>query len=54
MHAVCFSADGNKLAWVGHDSSISVADATKDMMVMKLRIDLLPMLTLTYIGDSRS
>ena len=54
VHAVSFSADGNKLAWVGHDSSISVADATKDMMVMKLRIDLLPMLTLTYIGDSRS
>ena len=29
VHAVSFSADGNKLAWVGHDSSISVADATK-------------------------
>merc|ERR1712111_147404 len=46
VHAVSFSADGSKLAWVGHDSSISVADATKEMMVMKLRTDLLPLLTL--------
>ena len=30
VHAVSFSGDGSKLAWVGHDSSISVADATKD------------------------
>jgi len=51
VHAVSFSGDGSKLAWVGHDSSISVADATKDMMVMKLRTDLLPMLTLTWISD---
>ena len=32
-----FSADGNKLAWVGHDSSISVADATRDMATHKLK-----------------
>jgi len=51
VHAVSFSGDGSKLAWVGHDSSISVADATKDMMVMKLRTDLLPMLTLTWISN---
>merc|ERR1719411_2227220 len=31
--------------------TISVADATKDMMVMKLRTDLLPMLTLTWISN---
>ena len=51
VHAVSFSGDGSKLAWVGHDSSISVADAGKDMMVMKLRTDLLPLLTLTWITD---
>ena len=27
VHSVCFSASGTKLAWVGHDSSISVVDA---------------------------
>merc|ERR1712117_161358 len=53
VHAVSFSADGSKLAWVGHDSSISVADATKDMMVMKLRTDLLPLLTLTWLTGSK-
>merc|ERR1712183_564698 len=52
VHAVSFSADGSKLAWVGHDSSISVADASKEMMVMKLRTDLLPMLTLTWISSN--
>merc|ERR1719228_2809907 len=52
VHAVSFSADGSKLAWVGHDSSISVADAGKEMMVMKLRTDLLPMLTLTWISSN--
>jgi len=52
VHAVSFSADGSKLAWVGHDSSISVADAAKDMMVMKLRTDLLPMLTITWITSN--
>jgi len=52
VHAVSFSADGSKLAWVGHDSSISVADAAKDMMVMKLRTDLLPMLTLTWLSPN--
>lgn len=51
VHAVSFSGDGSKLAWVGHDSSISVADATNEMMVMKLRTDLLPLLTLTWLSD---
>merc|ERR1712001_814746 len=32
VHAVSFSGDGSKLAWVGHDSSISVEDANKDKM----------------------
>jgi len=52
IHAVSFSSDGSRLAWVGHDSSISVADASKDMAVMKLRTDLLPLLTLTWLTDN--
>jgi actin related protein 2/3 complex subunit 1A/1B len=27
VHSVSFSPSGNKLAWIGHDSSVSVADA---------------------------
>ena len=49
VHAVSFSADGSKLAWAGHDSSISVADAANDMLVMKLKTNLLPMCSLTWI-----
>ena len=30
VHAVAFSPSGNKLAWVGHDSSVSVVDAAND------------------------
>ena len=30
MHAVSFSPSGDKMAWVGHDSSVSVADSTQD------------------------
>ena len=52
VHSVSFSADGSKLAWVGHDSSISVADAANEMAVMKLKTSLLPMLTLTWITPS--
>lgn len=32
VHSVSFSASGNCLAWVSHDSTVSVADASKNMM----------------------
>ena len=30
VHDVAFSPSGNKLVWVGHDSSISVMDPTTE------------------------
>lgn len=51
VHAVSFSSDGTKLAWVAHDASISVCDANKDQAVTKLNTDLLPLLTLTWSGE---
>ena len=30
MHAVSFSPSGDKIAWVGHDSSVSVADSSAE------------------------
>ena len=39
VHSVSFSADGNRLAWVGHDSSVSVADATRGMAIYKVFIE---------------
>ena len=47
-----FSADGNKLAWVGHDSSISVADATRDMATHKLKTQFLPLLSCIWISPN--
>lgn len=29
VHSVCFSASGNRLAWVSHDSTVNFVDATK-------------------------
>jgi len=51
VHSVSFSPDGARLAWVGHDSSISVADSGRDLVVSKLRTDLLPLLTLTWLTE---
>lgn len=51
MHCVSFSGDGNKLAWVGHDSSISVADATRNLTtVHKLKTAFLPMLACIWVS----
>lgn len=41
---VAFSPSGNKLAWVGHDSSISVMDPSSDKWVLPLLLLLLLML----------
>jgi len=50
VHSVSFSADGNRLAWVGHDSSVSVADATRGMAIYKLKTEHLPLLSCVWIS----
>ena len=35
VHGVSFSQDGDRLAWIAHDSSISVADAKNGMAVTR-------------------
>ncbi len=52
VHSVSFSGDGNKLAWVGHDSSLSVADATKGMAIYKLKTGHLPLLSLVWVSPA--
>jgi len=52
VHSVSFSADGNKLVWVGHDSSISVADATRDMATHKLKTKFLPLLSCIWVSPT--
>lgn len=51
VHSVSFSPDGNKICWVAHDSTINVADVTKDNSVDKLRTEFLPFLSCTWIND---
>jgi len=53
IHAVSFNADGTRLAWVGHDSSIAIADAPNGMVMMKLKTSLLPLLTMTWISPNK-
>lgn len=53
IHAVAFNEDGTRLAWVGHDSSIAIADAPNGMVMMKLKTNLLPFLSLIWIGQNK-
>ncbi|KOB68309.1 Suppressor of profilin 2 [Operophtera brumata] len=52
VHSVSFSADGNKVAWVGHDSSVNVADASQGRAVYKLKTRCLPFLVCTWITNN--
>ncbi|KAL4720380.1 hypothetical protein ACJJTC_001079 [Scirpophaga incertulas] len=52
VHSVSFSADGNRVAWVGHDSSINVADATQGKTVIKLKTEYLPFLGCNWITNN--
>ncbi|XP_054168046.1 actin-related protein 2/3 complex subunit 1A-like [Oppia nitens] len=48
VHNVSFSPDGNRLAWVSHDSSISVADANRGMSISTFKTRYLPYLTCVW------
>lgn len=56
IHSVSFSGDGNRLAWVAHDSSISVADATKgaapSFEVYRLATKQLPFLACLWLSPT--
>ena len=52
VHSVKFSEDGNKVCWVGHDSSISVVDATKEMKMSQILTEYLPFVTVTWVSQN--
>jgi actin related protein 2/3 complex subunit 1A/1B len=52
VHSVSFSSSGDRIAWVGHDSSISVADASKAMSVAVIRTDFLPFLACLWVSEN--
>jgi actin related protein 2/3 complex subunit 1A/1B len=52
VHCVSFSADGSKLAWVSHDSTVSVCDAEKNMALITVKTQFLPYLTCAWASNS--
>ena len=52
IHSVSFSGDGNRLAWVAHDSSISVADAANGKTVTRLLTNELPLLSCVWLSPN--
>lgn len=52
VHSVSFSADGNRLAWVGHDSSINIYDAANSQQLTSVKTDFLPFNAVQWITDN--
>ncbi|KAG7236399.1 hypothetical protein INR49_000987 [Caranx melampygus] len=52
VHSVSFSPSGDHLAWVAHNSSITVADATQKKEVTQLTTEHLPLLSILYVSPT--
>ncbi|KAK2829679.1 hypothetical protein Q7C36_017669 [Tachysurus vachellii] len=54
VHSVAFSPSGDTLAWVSHNSAISVADATQGKEVTLLTTEHLPLLSVLYATETET
>lgn len=52
VHSVSFSGSGEKLAWVGHDSSISVVDASAGQTMATIRTQHLPFTSCMFVNET--
>ncbi|KAH3861568.1 actin-related protein 2/3 complex subunit 1A-A-like [Dreissena polymorpha] len=52
VHSVSFSASGEKLAWVGHDSSIGIVDAANGQKLSVVKGKDLPFYGITWITEN--
>jgi len=52
INSVSFSSDGNKVCWVGHDSCVSIADATNGNTVIRCRTGYLPFLSCEWVSPT--
>ncbi|XP_032443230.1 actin-related protein 2/3 complex subunit 1A-A isoform X2 [Xiphophorus hellerii] len=52
VHNVSFSPGGDQLAWVAHNSSLTVVDAAQGKEVTQLTTDLLPLLSVLYVNPT--
>lgn len=50
VHSVSFSADGNRICWLGHDSAINIVDINNGPNVTKLKTEFLPFLSCIWIS----
>ncbi|XP_064622721.1 actin-related protein 2/3 complex subunit 1A-A-like isoform X2 [Lineus longissimus] len=53
VHDVSFSASGLKLAWVGHDSSLSVIDGGNGLQVATEKTKFLPFTTVLWVTENQ-
>uniref|UniRef100_A0A3B3TWR8 Actin-related protein 2/3 complex subunit n=1 Tax=Poecilia latipinna TaxID=48699 RepID=A0A3B3TWR8_9TELE len=47
VHSVSFSASGNRLAWVSHDSTVTVVDSSKTQ-----KTEFLPLLSVIFVSEN--
>jgi len=52
VHDVSFSGSGEKLAWIGHDASISVVDAANGQAMATTRSKFLPFTTCVFVNET--
>jgi actin related protein 2/3 complex subunit 1A/1B len=52
VHSVSFSANGDRLAYVGHDSSVYIVDAPNSLQLISVKTDFLPFASVTWISDN--
>ncbi|XP_072029789.1 LOW QUALITY PROTEIN: actin-related protein 2/3 complex subunit 1A-A-like [Amphiura filiformis] len=53
VHSVCFDASGNRLAWVGHDSTVNIVNTSADVgVVQTIKTNLLPFLNCVWAGPT--
>jgi len=52
VHSVSFSANGERLVYVSHDSSVNVCDAANSMQVTTVTTEALPLMSVIWITDN--
>jgi len=53
VHGIRFSPSGNRLVWVGHDSTIYVVDAAQAMKLTTVKTEYLPFLNVLWTNENR-
>ncbi|XP_064605160.1 actin-related protein 2/3 complex subunit 1A-like [Liolophura sinensis] len=52
VHSVSFSASGDKLAWVGHDSSVAVVNGADGLKLSFVKTEFLPFMGCSWVSEN--